>query len=302
MGISHRRCKDKPFRRFFIALVIFLFCASNLIKAKGNLTYIYSEAIFDQTPKLVVHRGALPGFIPNTREAIVHTLNLIPGATIEIDVRETSDGVLVLLHDPLLDSETSAEGNVTDKKWDELQQHFRRDANGKITNVSITRLWEIIELLGKYPNAELQIESKPKNSSEYDTLALMVLSDPDIAKRIIITSGDLNILQLIHEKYSALRLGWDPGKLIKDKLHITMVNEIIARAKTINAEIIYLDYGLISENSAAIFVQEFHDAGIAVDVWTINDPFKMCQFIRSGADRITTDRADLFYAIALLCP
>ena len=35
MGISHRRCKDKPFRRFFIALIIFLFCASNLIKTKG---------------------------------------------------------------------------------------------------------------------------------------------------------------------------------------------------------------------------------------------------------------------------
>lgn len=64
-------------------------------------------------PTLVsAHRGApTPGLPENSLEAFENALNYAP-ALIETDVRQTADGVLVLMHDETLDRTTTGTGRV----------------------------------------------------------------------------------------------------------------------------------------------------------------------------------------------
>jgi glycerophosphoryl diester phosphodiesterase len=40
-------------------------------------------------------------------------------------------------------------------------------------------------------------------------------------------------------------------------------------------------------------IRSFHDAGVEVHIWTINDPAEMTRLLDLGIDGIVTDRADL---------
>ena len=47
----------------------------------------------------------------------------------------------------------------------------------------------------------------------------------------------------------------------------------------------------------AAFVRRAHDAGLAVNVWTINDPSRMSELLAMGVDGIVTDVPDVARAI-----
>src|SRR5438045_7294678 len=72
-------------------------------------------------PYVLAHRGA-SGYAPeNTFAAFDRAIEMgAPGA--ETDVRATADGVLVLLHDRMLDRTTNGRGPVTEMAFAELQR------------------------------------------------------------------------------------------------------------------------------------------------------------------------------------
>ena len=45
------------------------------------------------------------------------------------------------------------------------------------------------------------------------------------------------------------------------------------------------------------FVRQMHRRGVAVQVWTINDPAEMRRLLMMGIDGIDTDRPDLLRAV-----
>ncbi len=68
----------------------------------------------------VAHRGAARFAPENTLAAIDGALDLGADA-VELDVRTTSDGVVVLMHDSTVDRTTDGSGEVQDMSWAELQ-------------------------------------------------------------------------------------------------------------------------------------------------------------------------------------
>ena len=45
------------------------------------------------------------------------------------------------------------------------------------------------------------------------------------------------------------------------------------------------------------FVRRAHDAGLAVNVWTINDPERMSELLAMGVDGLITDVPDVARAV-----
>lgn len=65
---------------------------------------------------------------------------------VEIDVQETKDGQLVLMHDSKVDRTTTGEGKVSDLTWDYLQTLQLRDGLGHSTPHKIPTLEEALEV------------------------------------------------------------------------------------------------------------------------------------------------------------
>lgn len=91
------------------------------------------------------HRGGVePGYPENALETIAHTLS--QGAFIvEIDVRETADGVLVLLHDETLERTTTGEGVLADSGYAALTELRLVDNDGAETEFAIPELGDVLD-------------------------------------------------------------------------------------------------------------------------------------------------------------
>ncbi|MEO1043093.1 MAG: glycerophosphodiester phosphodiesterase family protein [Pseudomonadota bacterium] len=79
------------------------------------------------------HRGgAMPLYPENAIESALHVLDQVP-ALIELDVRETRDGVLVLMHDETVDRTTTGQGAIADMTLAELKELFLVDDDTDLT-------------------------------------------------------------------------------------------------------------------------------------------------------------------------
>jgi len=100
-------------------------------------------------PGIICHRGASEHAHENTLEAFRATF-LLGGDGNEFDIRQTSDGVLVVFHDDMLDRLLEAYGDVSDYTWAELQR-FRFRNPGKFgDDCRIPTLVEVFDLHRKY--------------------------------------------------------------------------------------------------------------------------------------------------------
>lgn len=79
------------------------------------------------------HRGGPePGFPENAIETFANTLAHGP-YLLEVDVRQTADGVYVLIHDDTLERTTTGEGRVDETPWAELKTYRLVDNDGRET-------------------------------------------------------------------------------------------------------------------------------------------------------------------------
>ena len=95
--------------------------------------------------QIICHRGAVEFAYENTLEAYRAAFDLGADGN-EIDIRSTSDGVLVCFHDDMLDHLLEAYGDVSDYKWDELRRFRFRDPGPFGTHCRIPTLIEVFEL------------------------------------------------------------------------------------------------------------------------------------------------------------
>ena len=70
--------------------------------------------------KVIAHRGA-SGQAPENTLAAIHKALAIGVDMIEMDVRQTRDGAIVLMHDRTLNRTTNGKGRVAKKSLSELQ-------------------------------------------------------------------------------------------------------------------------------------------------------------------------------------
>ncbi len=96
-------------------------------------------------PLIGAHRGGpMPGFPENAIETFEHVLTYAP-CLLEIDVRMTRDGRLILMHDKTLDRTTTGRGLVQDYTYEELRQLQLVDPNGNMTPYKIPTLKAVLQ-------------------------------------------------------------------------------------------------------------------------------------------------------------
>ena len=90
------------------------------------------------------HRGNWRNAPENSLPAIESCISL--GVDIvEIDVRRTSDGHLVVIHDSTLERTTNGSGNINDKTLAEIKTFFIKDRFGNLTEYKVPTLMEAMQ-------------------------------------------------------------------------------------------------------------------------------------------------------------
>ncbi len=232
--------------------------------------------------RLVGHRGTVKFAPENTLAGINKAIEL--GAhLIEIDIRETKDGHLVLMHDDTVDRTTNGAGPVTDLTLAELKE---LDA-------------------GSWFRTEFSGERVPTLSEALDAMAGRALPDLDFkagdpAKLIDIVKGKqlLGMLTLYCGNWDLLHKTLSLSSAFHARPTIPMGRFGLAKlVEELDPPIVNMDWADVSET----LIREVHLGGKKAFVNTMGDgdnAFAINAAIDAGADYIQSDHLDILASVA----
>jgi glycerophosphoryl diester phosphodiesterase len=166
------------------------------------------------TPIIVHHMAALDnsGYPPNSLEAIRASLEA-GAAFIEIDVTALATGDYLLVHDDVLEHETSGSGKVAETVPEQTRSLYIKTRAGDVTAYRPPLLSDVVALFGEYPNgARLQIDYKnvyPMRDDEPMRRFLQLIAP--LGERVLVSSGADWNLRWMRRNAEWLDLGFDIG-------------------------------------------------------------------------------------------
>lgn len=212
------------------------------------------------------HRGSGAYETENTLESFRHALELGANA-IELDVRKTKDGVLVVIHDDNLKKVFGLELPVNTATREELK---------KATGERIPTLDEALRFMGKRPE-KILVELKETGCEQE---ALVSIKKEQLMDRVIIVSFHEEALHAVREADPAIETG----------LIYAGHKNPIRTALELKAQYLLPLYRFTHRKN----IEDAHKRGLRVIVWTINTKEEIKDYIARGVDGIASDRADLF--------
>jgi glycerophosphoryl diester phosphodiesterase len=107
----------------------------------------YLSCLEGRAAVVSAHRGGpAPGYPENAIETFEHTLSQVP-ALIETDIRQTADGILVLMHDETVDRTTNGTGTLAEMDLDQVKALRLVDLEGTQTDFTVPTLAEALEAM-----------------------------------------------------------------------------------------------------------------------------------------------------------
>ena len=244
---------------------------------------------------MYAHRGGAALRPENTIEAFDNGLAL--GADgLELDVRLTRDGVVVVHHDDTLERTTSGRGRIGACTTDELSSvdagyWFKpTDAGHDFPYRGIGVCVPLLrDVLARYPAIPLIIELK-QNLPELAHRTIDQLREAGALDRAALGSFSWRVLRVARayepgvatgasreETRLALYRSWVGWPLKNEAYREFQVPEKSGPTRIVSRR----------------FIRHAHRAGLPVKVWTVNDAEDMRRLIDWGVDALITDRPDL---------
>lgn len=186
----------------------------------------------EQKIMLAAHRGYSAAYPENTmlafREALKLDIDMI-----ETDVHMTSDGVLVLMHDHVMERTTDMKGPIVNYTYAEVE---KADAGSwkdpRFKGEEVPKFTELLDLLKDRPDIELNVELKdyPKelgaHAYECADKVMAVIEEYGMLDRCMINSFSGDLLNYIYTKYPGkIRLhGYYPVRFLGDQFNENIWN------------------------------------------------------------------------------
>jgi glycerophosphoryl diester phosphodiesterase len=230
-------------------------------------------------PILIAHRGA-SGLVPeNTLSAVLSALDLGADA-IEIDVRRTKDGAIVLMHDATLQRTAGSPQAVADLTLDEVR---RADAGAwfgaDFAGERVPTLAEVLSLTkGK---AVLAIEIKPTDITE-DVLS--VIAQEKAEEWVNVMSFHDAVVRRVREVAPHLPSGLIVGVRPEENAAQQAI-ALVRRVAQCGAGVLSLSHPAVNPTLA----REVRRRGVALWTWTVDDPQRMQEVAQCGVDGIITN-------------
>lgn len=233
-------------------------------------------------PMVIAHRGFSGRYPENTLRSFQEALNL-PVDAIELDVRRTKDGVLIVIHDETVDRTTDGKGRVRDMTWSEIQKLDAGFWKGsKFAGERIPKLKEALELINGQKVVFLEIKEPDTTEQIVETLrqidALSWVKIGSFHPQAIATAK-----KLAPEISSSLIGGAKVGA--NDEAFVNFVKE----ALQCGANSITVNYPALTPGR----IHYCHQRCLFVGTWTVNNAKLAEQMVAMGVDAVASDYPDV---------
>jgi glycerophosphoryl diester phosphodiesterase len=292
--VTRRRVKWLAFFLFGVFIIMGVIYGS-VASSKGERAadYTFFKEL-DSRTLVIAHRGGA-GLAPeNTLYAFEQAVGL--GVDIlEMDVRSTADGTLVVFHDAMLERTTDGSGKINEKTLDELKKlnagfHWTPDGGKTFPfreseKIKIPTLQEVFTA---FPKMRFNIEPKQFTPSIIKPLCAMI-REHQLTDRVVIASFNQTILDEFRRECAGVATSAGPSEIGK---FLTMYKTGLSQSYSPLMQALqipeYAGMQLIDKE----FIKAAHERNLQVHVWTVNDTESMQRLLNAGVDGIMTDYPD----------
>lgn len=215
------------------------------------------------------HRGAGAYEPENTLRSFRKAIEVGVNA-VELDVRRTKDGKLVVIHDGEVDRTTNGKGSVSELTLDEIEQLVTEKGE------KVPTLEEALDFLDR--KVKIVIELK---ETGFEKEVLRQIRERGLEKNVVIVSFLEDALSKVREMDEEVETGL---------IYVRHKNPIKA-ALDLRARYLLPLYRFTHTAN----VKKAHENGLKVIVWTINKPEEVPQYVKKGVDGIASDRPDILF-------
>ncbi|MCW4022941.1 MAG: glycerophosphodiester phosphodiesterase family protein [Candidatus Bathyarchaeota archaeon] len=215
------------------------------------------------------HRGARAYEPENTLSSFRKAVELGANA-VELDVRKTKDGKLVVIHNADVNKTTNGEGAVNELTLDQIQK-LVTDKDEQIPTLD-----DVLDAVGK--KVKVLVEIKEAETAEQ---VLDMVQKKGLADNVILVSFHEEALKKIRELNQTVETGL---------IYVRHKNPI-QTALDLKAEYLLSLYSFTHSAN----IKKAHENGLKVIVWTINKKEDVEEYKKKGVDGIASDRPDILH-------
>ncbi len=260
--------------RFGFAAVTLIVAALAVAGLSGGLALLGDVGVADHT-LVIAHRGAAGSAPENTLASVERAIS--DGTDwVEIDVQETRDGHVVVVHDSdfmkLAGNPLKVwEGDLAEIRQIDVGSWFDPEFAGQ----RVPTLEEVLAAVRG--RSRLVIELKYYgHDQQLEQRVVDIVESMGMADQVVVMSLKLPGI----EKLKALRPGWTAGLLAATALgDLTRLG---------------VDFLAVNQKLATpAFIKRAHDSGKGVYVWTVDDGLSLSRWMSMGVDGVITNEPAL---------
>lgn len=226
-------------------------------------------------PVIWGHRG-LPKVWPENSLVGFQAARDAGAAGIECDLRVTSDGHVIVMHDPLIDRTTSGKGAVHELRWTELKGVALRDPDGAVSNQHIPQLTDVLASMDAGSLINFELKGPTRDAPRLVPHLTRAIREFHAEDRVLVSSFNPGLLAELAHQDTDIAMA-----LLLDGLYdnvADMARHVGASAVHVNQESYELRLtSLLQQQGIAVGVYEIWrpkdlDQIQEADAWFLDDP------------------------------
>jgi len=238
------------------------------------------DSFVNKRPIIIAHRGA-SGLAPENTMAAFRLAAELGADWIELDIHQTADNRLVVLHD-FTPRRTSRDSRPV--KALSLKQIRKLDAGAwwdrRFRGQRIPTLEEVLEFAAGHIRIQIEIKRGSPFYSGIEKRLSDILRRFAAGRRAAVSSFDTEALESLR--------GINPGLSLGLLTRKTRSDDIIKEAKRLKVQSVHIS----SHRLSGSILRKCHENSLPVYVYTVNRPSLMKRYLSMGADGLFTNYPD----------
>ena len=265
--------KHRGLKAFILLLIVAIGTSNFVININNNTIYL-KETLSGM--QIVSHRGYSSKAPENTIPAIELAIQA-HADYVEIDVQQTKDGVLVLLHDRSLRRTTGLNKLIYNTNYREIKKLDAGSWFGsEYAGTNIPTLEEVLDFCNGRINLSIDLKFHGQEKDlEEDLVAL--IEEYDFVENCFVSSFNYDSIVKIKKLNEDISTGYIMSPAYGDFYNKPYMDFLSVRASLVNRNI----------------VERAHEAGKEVHVWTVNKRKDLERMKSLGVDYVVTDEPQL---------